>query len=112
MPDELLDTTTGTGIDIAGQDHSHTLTDIEVAIAIIHTEVIPDHITATTTGALHETIIPTLTVIAMTHHTRDHPHIEVHRLIPGIAADPNEAHHINQVRTPHLNPHPVPTGQQ
>ena len=36
MPDQLLDTTTGTGIDIAGQDHSHTLTDIKVTVIIIH----------------------------------------------------------------------------
>ena len=30
VPDQLPDTATGTGIGIAGQDHSHTLTDIEV----------------------------------------------------------------------------------
>ena len=69
---------TGTGTDIAGQDHSHTLTDIEVTVTIIHTEVIPDHITDATTGALHDTITPALIIITMTHHTRDHPHIEVH----------------------------------
>ena len=51
MPDQLLDTT-GTGTDIAGQDHSHTPTDIEVTVAIIHTEVIPDHITDITKEAL------------------------------------------------------------
>ena len=51
MPDQLLDTTTRTGTDIAGQDHSHTLADIEVTIAIIHTEAIPDHITDVTTGS-------------------------------------------------------------
>ena len=78
MPDQLLDTATGTGADIAGQDHSHTLTDIEVTIAIIHTEVIPDHITDVTTGALHDTVTPALIIIAMTHHTGDPPHAEVH----------------------------------
>ena len=112
MPDQLLDTTIGTGTDIAGQDHSHTLTDIKVTIAIIHTEVIPDHITDATTGALHDTITPELIIIAVTHHTRDHPHIEVYQPIPAITADPDHAHCINQVRTPHLKYHPVPEGQQ
>ena len=77
MPDQLLDTTTGTGTDIAGQGHSHALADIKVTIAIIHTEAIPDHITDITTEALHDTITPALIVIAMTHHTGDLPHIEV-----------------------------------
>ena len=48
----------------------------------------------------------------MTHHTGDLPHVEVHQLIPEIAADPEHVPHINQVRTPHLNPHPVLAGQQ
>ena len=112
MPDQLLDTATGTGTDIAGQDHSHTLTDIEVTIAIIHTEAIPDHITDATTEALHDTITPALIIITMTHHTWGLPHIEVHQLIQEITADPDHAPHITQVRTPHLNPHPVPAGQQ
>ena len=77
MPDQLLDTTTGTGTDIAGQDHSHTLADIKVIVIITHTEVIPDHITDAITGALQDTVTPALIIIAMTHHTRDHPHIEV-----------------------------------
>ena len=47
----------------------------------------------------------------MTHHTTNHPHVEVYQPIPEIAAGPGHAHCINQVRTPHLNPHPVP-GQQ
>ena len=34
---------------MAGQDHSHTLTDIEVTVMIIHAEIIPDHITDITT---------------------------------------------------------------
>ena len=79
---------------------------------IIHTEVIPDHITDITTGALHDTITSALITIAMTHHTRDHPHLEVYQPIPDITAGPDHTHHINQVRTPHLNPHPVPAGQQ
>ena len=41
--------------------------------------------------ALHDTITPALITIAVTHHT-------------GV--------YINQVRTPHLNPHPVPAEQQ
>ena len=113
MPDQLLDTITRTGTDIAGQDHSHNLTDIKVTVTTIHTEVVADHITDATTGALHDTITyPALIIIAMTHHTRDHPHVEVHQLIQEITADPDYIHHINQVRTPHLNPHPVLAGQQ
>ena len=112
MPDQPLDTATGTGTDIAGQDHSHTLTDIKVTIAMIHAEVIPDHITDATLGALHDTITPALIIITVTNHTRDHPHVEVYQLIPEIAADPDHIHHINQVRTPHLNPHPLLAGQQ
>ena len=78
MADQLLDTTTGTGTDIAGQDHSHTLANIEVTITIIYTEAIPDHITDATTDILHDTIIPALIIIAVTYHTGDHPHVEVH----------------------------------
>ena len=112
MQDQLLDTTTRTGTDIAGQDHSHTLTDIKVPVTVIHTEVIPDHITDATTGALHDTIMPALIIITMTHHTGDYSRAEVHLLIPEITADPDHAHHINQVRTPHLNSHPILAGQQ
>ena len=36
MLDQLLDTTAGTGTDIAGQHHSHTLVDIEATVTIIH----------------------------------------------------------------------------
>ena len=36
MPDQPLDTITGTDTDIVGQDHSHTPMDIEVTVAIIH----------------------------------------------------------------------------
>ena len=111
MPDPLLDTT-WTGTDIASQDYSHTPTDIEVTVAIIHTEVIPDHITDATTGALHDTVTPAFIVIAMTHNTRGHPHAKVYQPIPVITADPDDTHGINQVRTPHQNPAPVPAGQQ
>ena len=69
MPDQLLDTTTGTGTYIAGQDHSHTLIDIKVTAMIIHAEVIPDH-----------------------------PHVEVYQPIPEIIAGPDHAHHISQVK--------------
>ena len=78
MLDQLLDTATGTGTDIAGQDHSHTLADIRVTVTIIHTKVVPDNITNTTTGAFHDTIMPALIIIAMTHQTGDHSHVEVH----------------------------------
>ena len=112
MPDQLLNITTGTGIDIAVEDHSHTLVDIKVTVAIIHTEIVPSHITDTTTGALYDTITPALSIIAVTHHTGDHPHAGVYQPIQEIAADPDHAHHINQVRTPHLSLPPVPAGQQ
>ena len=103
---------TGTDTNIADQDHSHTLADIEVTVAITHTEAIPDHITDATIGALHDTITLALFIIAMTHHTRDHPHVEVPQLIPEITADPDNVPHINHIRTPHLNPHPFLAGQQ
>ena len=95
-----------------GQDHSHTPTDIKVTVTIIHTEVIPDHITDVTTETLQDTVTPALIVITVTHHTGDHPHVEVYQPIPEITAGPDYTHHITQVRTPHLNPHPVPAGQQ
>ena len=112
MPDQLLDTTPGTGTDIAGQNHSHTLMNIEVTVMIIHAEVIPDHITDVTIEALHDAITPALIATAVTHHTRYHPHAEVYQPIPEITAGPDHAHPINQVRTPHLSLHPVPAGQQ
>ena len=62
---------------------------------MIHTEVIPNHITDATTGALHDTITPALIIITETHHIGDHSHIEV-QLIPAIVADPDHIHHINQ----------------
>ena len=78
MPDQLWVTATGTGTDIARQDHNHMLADIKVTVTIIHTESHPDHITDATTGALYDTVTPALIVIAVTQYTRDHPHIEVH----------------------------------
>ena len=44
----------------------------------------------------------------MTHHTENHPHVEVPQLIPEIPADPDHMPHTNQVRAPH----PVLAGQQ
>ena len=79
---------------------------------IIHAEVIPDHITDITTETLHNIITPALIAIAMTCHNRDHPQVEVYQPTPEIIAGPDHAHYINQVKTPHLSPHPVPAGQQ
>ena len=107
MPDQLLDTT-GTGTDIADQDHSHTPTDIEVTVMITHTEVTPDHII----DALQDIITPAVITITVTHHTGDHPQGEVYQPIPETTAGPDHKHHTNQARPPHLNPHPVPAGQQ
>ena len=106
VPDLLLGTTTGTGIRIAGLDHSHTLANITVTVAITQIEVIPDHSTDATTEALHDVATPALTVIAVTHHTGDHPHIEVCQLNLEIAANPDHSLPITQIGTPHLNQHP------
>ena len=86
--------------------------DIKVRVVIIHAEIIPDHITDAITEALHDTVTPALIAIAMTNHTGDHLQIEVYQPIPEIVAGPDHAHCISQVRIPHLNPHPVPAGQQ
>ena len=91
-----------------GQDCSHTLTDIKVTVIITHTEVAPDHIT----DALQDIITPALIAIATTHHTGDHPHIEVYQPIPETAVGPDHAHYTDPIRTPLLNPHPVPAGHQ
>ena len=81
MLDQLLDTTTGTDTCTAGQNISHALTGINVTVTIIHMELIPDHITDATIGAPYDTITPVLIAITVTHHTGDHPHIEVYQLI-------------------------------
>ena len=95
MPDQPLDTTARIGTDIVGQDHSHTLVDIKVTVTIIHTVVTPDHITDATRGVLHNTVTHALIIIAMTHNTGDHSHIDVYQPIPEITADPDHTHHIN-----------------
>ena len=80
-PDLLLGTITGTGIRIAGPGHSHIFADIAVTVTITHIEVIPGHTTEATTEAFNDIATQALTVIAMTHCTGDHPHIEVCQLI-------------------------------
>ena len=85
---------------------------IEVTVMIIHAEVIPNHITDATTEALHNIITPALIITAVTCHTGDHHHIEAYQATPEIIADPDHAHHINHIRTPHLKLHPVPVAQQ
>ena len=77
IPDPLLGTTTETDIRIAGQDHSHTPTDIAVIFTVTHTGVTLGHITDATTEALYTIATPALIAIAMTHHTKDHTHVEV-----------------------------------
>ena len=112
IPDQLLDTTTGTDTGIAGRDHSHTLIDIKVIVTIIHAEVIHDHITDAITEALHDIVTPALIATTMTHHTKDHHQVEVYQPTPEIIAGPDHTHHTNQVQTSHLNLHSVPVGQQ
>ena len=79
---------------------------------IIHAEVIHDHSTDTTTEALHDISTPTLIATAVTCHTEDHHQTEAYQPTPEITAGPDHAHHTNQVRIPHLHPHPVPAGQE
>ena len=81
--------------DIADQDHSHTITDIKVIVAMTHTKVIPDLIIDATIG-----------VITVTHHTTDHPHIGVVWHIPETTAYPNHNLHTDQVRTDSINLQP------
>ena len=112
IPDQPLDTTTGTGTGMAGQDHSNTLLDIKVTVMIIPTEVVPNYITYTTKEALHNTITPALIITTVTCHSGDLHHIEAYQPTPEIIAGPDHACHINPVRPPCLNPHPDPAGQQ
>ena len=86
--------------------------DMEVTVAIIHARGVPNHITDATTEALHDIIPPALITTTVTCHTGDCHHLEAFQPTPEIVADRDHTHHINQVRTPHPNPHPVPAGQQ
>ena len=94
---------------LKSQSHSHGY---QSQVMIIHAEVIPDHITDTTTEALPDTVTPVPIVTAMTHHTGNLHHIEAYQSTLEIIAGPDHMHHINPIRAPHLNPHPDPTGQQ
>ena len=85
--------------------------DIKVTAVTIHAEVVPNHITYATTEAFHDIITSACITTPVTCHTGDH-HIEAYQPTPEIVAGPDHACHINQVRTPHLNPHPVLAGQQ
>ena len=55
---------------------------------------------------LHDAITPMLTVITMTHHTTDHPHIGVLQHLQEITADPDHNLHINQVGKHNINLYP------
>ena len=70
------------------------------------------YITEAIIGVLHNPITPALIIIAVTHHTKDHPHAEVIQLIPETTANPDHVLHINQVRQCCLNLHPALAGQQ
>ena len=76
-PDLHLGTITKTGIGISGQGRSPILTDTAVIAKITHTGVTPGYITDTTTEAIHDLATPALIITTMTHHTGDHPDIEV-----------------------------------
>ena len=82
-------------------------TGIKVTVEITCTTVTPDHITDAPTEALHITITLALIVIAVTHPTGDHNHIEAPLLTPEIAADPEHVPYTNQVRPLLLNLPPV-----
>ena len=79
---------------------------MEVIVTITPTEVIPDLIIDATIGVLQDAITPALTIIAMTHHTVDHPHIGVLQHIQEITADSDHDLHINQVRKHNIKLHP------
>ena len=74
--DPLLGIITGTDTGLAGPDHVHTLTDMEVTVKITHSEVNPGHITDAPTEAHHTTDAQTLSVTDGTHHIGSLPHIE------------------------------------
>ena len=80
--------------------------DTEVIVAIVHAEVIPNHITDTLTDALPGTITPVPIVTAVTHQTGNLHYIEAYQPTPEIAAGPEPTWHSSLVRTPHLNVHP------
>ena len=86
--------------------------DIKVTVGVIHAEVVQDHITDTTTEVLHDIVTPALIATTVTCHTGDHHDVEACQPTPEIIAGPDHRHHTNQVRTPHLNLHQVPPGQQ
>ena len=108
--DPLLDIITGTGTDIKGPNLS--LTDINVTVKITHITATPDHITDAPKEAHHVTITAALIVIAVTHPTGDHHHIEALLLTPEITVDVEHVPHTNQVRPPLQNLHPVVAGWQ
>ena len=62
--------------------------DIEVTVVIVHTEVIPDHITDAPTEAFPNTITPASIVTAVTHHTGNLHHKEAYQPTPEIAPGP------------------------
>ena len=71
------------------------------------TEAIPGHTIETvdaTIGVLHDAM---LTVIAVIHHTKGHPHIGVLQLIQRITADPSYILHVKQVRKLCISLHPI-----
>ena len=75
--------------------------DIEVTVMIVHTEVIPHHITDAHTEALPDTITPAPIVMTVTHHTGNLYHIQTYQPTPEIAVGSEHAYHIIPVRTPH-----------
>ena len=97
--DPLLDIITGIDTGITGPNHSHTPADMTVPVKITCATTTPDHITDTPTEAPHVTITLALIVIAVTHPTGDHHHVEAPPLTPDIAADPEHVPHTNQVKT-------------
>ena len=54
---------------------------------------------------LHDAITPVLTIIAVTHHTTDHPHIRVLWHIQETTADPDHDLHIDPVRKHNIKLH-------
>ena len=79
---------------------------------IVHTDVISDCITDAPKEALPYTATPGPIITTVTYHTGNLHHIDAYQPAPEITAGPEHTHHVNPVRTPHLNPHPDLVGQQ
>ena len=102
-----------TDTDAADLDLNPILADITANVIMTPTEAIPGHTTRITddiTGVVHDAHTQTLihTVLTMTLHIADLPHIEAPQLTPEIAADHALNQPTNPPRKPHTTLHHIP----